>query len=183
MLSKEEAINLLKENLTNKNLIKHCIAVGAIMKELAIKLGEEPQRWELVGLLHDIDYEKASMEEHGLKSAEMLNGLLDEESLEAIRRHNYENNGSPKPESKMDKALIAADAVSGLVVATALVMPNKKLDEVKVESLLKKFKQKDFARRVNRENIKMCEELGFSLEEFLELSLEALKKVSDELGL
>ncbi|RLI04444.1 phosphohydrolase, partial [Candidatus Bathyarchaeota archaeon] len=99
-----------------------------------------------------------------------------------IKAHNYEHTGV-KPETKMEKALIACDALSGLLVACALVMPSKKLDEVKISTINKKFKQKDFARRVNRNKIMLCEEIGVPKEKFFEIALEGLKKISTEIGL
>jgi hypothetical protein len=159
------------------------LAVEAIMKALAKHLKENEDLWSSVGLIHDLDYEISDIHTHGLKTAKMLTNKLPKEAIEAIKKHNYENNGSPKPETKLEKALIAADAVSGLIVATALVMPNKKLSEVRLETLKKKFKQKDFARNVNRNNIMLCEKFGLSLENFLQISLSALQKISSELGL
>ena len=137
----------------------------------------------LLGLLHDLDYETSDMSTHGLKTAEMLEGKVDDEILEAIKVHNYENNGFREPRTRMERALIAADAVSGLAVAAALVMPSRKISEVKVKTMLNKFKQRDFARRVSRENIRMCEDIGLNLEEFFELTLEALRGISEKLGL
>ena len=138
----------------------------------------------LTGLYHYRDYEKTSNspEKHGLLSVEMLKGKVSETVLNAIKSHNYEHTGF-LPQTKLEKALIAADAISGLIVACALVMPDKKLSSVKVETIKKKFKQKDFARRVSRERIKMCEEIGLPLEKFFEISLVALQKISDDLGL
>ena len=183
-ISRDEALSLLKQYLKNNKLVKHCLAVEAIMRSLARELGENEDLWALTGLLHDIDYElvKGDMKRHGVVSTEsILKGKLPEEALKAIRAHN-ELTGF-KYDSKLAYALKAADQVSGLIIATALVMPNKKLSEVKVSSLLKKFKQKDFARSVKREKIKLCEQLGLSLDKFLELSLKALQEIHEELGL
>jgi len=183
-MERGDALKLLEENLKNKNLVKHCLAVGAIMKALAKRLGEDEKKWEMVGILHDLDYEKTmnDFEKHGILTAEILKDKLDEESLHAIKAHNFEHT-KVEPKTKMDFALIAADSISGLIVAAALVMPNKKLEEVKVETILKKFKQKDFARKIDRNRILFCEKIGLSLEEFAKLSLEALKEISEELGL
>lgn len=183
MIKREEAIDLLSKNLKNEKLVNHCLAVASIMQALAEKLGEDKELWYLTGLLHDIDYEqtKENPEEHALKSAEMLSGKLPEHALSAIKAHN-EITGY-KDESKLAIALRASDAVSGLIIATALVMPDKRLASVKLESVKNKFKQKDFARNVRRENILLCEKLGLSLEEFLEISLNALKGISEKLGL
>ena len=184
MLSRADALRLLEENVRDKKIILHMIAVGAIMKEVARYFGEDEELWELVGLLHDIDYERTKNDpsKHGLVAEEILGSLVSEAVLRAIKSHNYENTGV-EPKTRMEKALIASDAVSGLIIACALVMPSKKLEEVKVETVKKKFKQKDFARRVSRERILFCEEIGIPREKFFELALNALKEISGELGL
>ena len=180
MLSEKEAEELLNK-VKNENLRKHMMAVAAIMRKLASQLNEDEKIWWLAGLLHDIDYESVDMNEHGLRSAEMLEGKLPEEALHAIKAHN-EMTGV-KAESKMDFALRASDAASGLIVAAALVMPNKKLAEVKISTLRNKFKDKSFARRVDRNRIMECEKFGMELEEFLSLSLDAMREIADKLGL
>ena len=184
MLSREDALKLLRENVRNEKMILHMIAVGAIMRELARYFGEDEDLWELVGLLHDIDYErtKDNPSKHGLVAEEILGSLVSDDVLRAIKSHNYENTGV-EPRTRMEKALIASDAVSGLIIACALVMPSKKLEEVKVKTVKKKFKQKDFARNVSRERILFCEQIGIPREKFFELALNALKGVSDKLGL
>jgi len=184
MLSREDALKLLRENVRNEKIILHMIAVGAIMRELARYFGEDEDLWELVGLLHDIDYERTKNDpsKHGLVAEEILGSLVSDDVLRAIKSHNYENTGI-EPRTRMEKALIASDAVSGLIIACALVMPSKKLEEVKVKTVKKKFKQKDFARNVSRERILFCEQIGIPREKFFELALNALKGVSDELGL
>lgn len=182
-MNREEALNLVKQHIKNQNLIKHMLAVEAIMTELCDFFKEDKEKWVLSGLLHDIDFEqtKNNPEKHGLISCEILKDKVSNEILEIIKSHN-EKTGF-KPESKIQKALVAADSVSGLVIAAALIIPTKKLKDVKLESLKEKFKQKDFARNVNRKNILMCEDIGLSLEKFLELSLNALQKISYDLGL
>lgn len=183
MLSKDKALKILSENISEENLRKHMIAVGAIMRELAKKFGEDELIWEVTGLLHDIDYEKTkeNFDEHGLLSAKMLEGKLPEESLHAIMAHNERTGVEAK--SKMDKSLLSADAISGLVVAASLVMPNKKVSEVKVKTLKEKFKDKSFARKIDRNRIKKCKEIGLDMEEFFDLSLRALLDVAGEIGL
>ncbi len=183
MISRNEALELIEKYIKNDKLRKHMIAVEAIMRALAQKLNENEELWGLVGLLHDLDYEIVgkNMNKHGLISAQMLEGKLPSEALNAIRAHNELTGFSD--DSKLAIALKAADQVSGLIIATALVMPNKKLAEVKVKSLKKKFKQKDFARNVKRDKILLCEKLGLSLNEFFQISLEALQSISKELGL
>ncbi len=184
MESVEEAKTLLKNEISEQNLIKHCLAVAAIMKAIAKKLGENENLWEITGLLHDFDYEetKDNHKQHGLIASEKLKQKLPPESLHAIEAHNFENT-SVLPESKIDYALIAADAISGLVIATALVRPSKKLEDVKPKSIKKKFKQKEFAKNCSRKKILYCEKLGIELSEFIEISLISLKRISKNLGL
>ncbi|MBC7112886.1 MAG: phosphohydrolase [Candidatus Methanomethyliales bacterium] len=182
-MSREEALSLIKEHVSKENNIKHMIAVGGIMKELATKLREDAVEWELVGLLHDIDFEKCKgMEDHTLVAKEILKGKISDHLIEVIMAHNFENTKVPL-DNRMKKGLIASDALSGLIVATALVMPSKKIAEIRKETLIKKFKSKDFARGASRERIALCADLGLSLEEFMEIGLEGMKKVAIELGL
>lgn len=183
-MRREEALRKVKEYVLNNKIILHMIAVAAIMRTLARYLNKDEELWELTGLLHDIDYEltKDDPRRHGLEAEKVLRGTVEPEVIRAIKAHNFENT-DVVPESDLEKALIAADAVSGLVIATALVMPNKKLAEVSVETLKRKFKQKDFARNVSRERIMFCERIGLPLDKFFELSIKALNEVSHELGL
>jgi len=183
MIGREEALRRVRHHVGNANLVKHMVAVSAIMRGLAERLGEDPDLWEAVGMLHDIDYEEVGddWDRHGLVSAEMVADSLPDEALHAIRAHNPRTGAETR--SRMDVALISADALSGLVVATALMMPDKKLATVKVRSLRRKFKDGSFARGVSRDNIMRCEELGIGYEEFLAIGLASMQAVSDELGL
>lgn len=184
MIDRDEAVKLVKHYVSDDRYVKHMIAVEAVMRGLARYLGEDESLWGLTGLLHDIDYTmvKEDLDRHGLESSRILEGILPEEALEAIKAHNYEHTGIA-PDSKLSKALIAADAISGLIVAVALVMPSRKLDEVKVSSVMSKFRSKDFARGVDRSRILFCEKLGLKLEEFIGISLQSMKNVARELGL
>ncbi|MET1128704.1 MAG: HD domain-containing protein [Thermoproteota archaeon] len=187
LISREEALELLKRHLKSDRMVKHCIAVEAIMRALARRLGEDEELWGLVGLLHDIDYELVGRDpsRHGLEAVRILEDLLPRHALEAIASHNEHNGYKPSTAEaeKMAKALRASDHLSGLIVATALVMPNKKLSEVKLQTLKKKFKSKDFARGVDRNRVREIEELGVDLDEFLELGLLALQSVASQLSL
>lgn len=188
MLTRNQAIKILNKNLKNKNLFKHCLAVEAAMKGLARQFKIEEERWALVGLLHDGDWEvtKDDHTNHAKKMVEWLkeSGEADQEVLNAILCHNYQNNGSPQPTSMMEWSLFCCDELTGLIIATALVMPDKKLASVSVESVLKKFPSKNFAAGVNREQIKMCEEkLGIKLSEFVDIVLKSMQMINSELGL
>jgi len=182
MITRDESLDLIKQHVKNKNLVNHMIAVSAIMKRLAEHFDEDVELWEAVGLLHDIDYEATSddFSRHGLVSAEMVADLLPEEGIHAIRSHN-EMTGF-KAESKLDISLFAADALSGMIVAGALVRPTK-LEGMKASSIRRRMKDKSFARQVSRENIMRCEEIGIPLSEFLTMGIEAMQSVGREIGL
>jgi putative nucleotidyltransferase with HDIG domain len=183
-ISREEAIELLEENVPTVNLRKHCLATEAIMRALAARLDEDQDLWGVTGLLHDLDYEITSErpELHGMVTAEMLDGRLPEEFLHAIKAHNAEHTGVERS-STLDHLLASAESLTGLIVATALVYPGKKLQPVKVRSVTKRMGKSGFARSVNRDNIRECAEGGFDLNEFVEISLDAMKEISDQLGL
>ena len=185
MISKDDALNILKENISNENLRKHHYAVAAAMRALAEEFGGDPDRWEIVGLLHDADYEetKDDPDRHARVIAEKLRACgVDETIARAIEAHNFERLGV-MPESTMEWALVTCDDLTGLIVAVALVHPNK-LAGVSVESVMKKFDSKSFASGADRERIKLCEEkLDIPLEEFVGVVLEAMKGASDQLGL
>jgi putative nucleotidyltransferase with HDIG domain len=183
-MDREAALKLVKEHVSKENLLKHMYAVEAIMKETATFLGEDQEKWRIIGLIHDIDFEKTENDpkKHTIVAEEILEDYIDDDMIRTIKTHNFENVGI-QPEDVADKALIAADAVSGLIIACALIMPSKKLADVKVESIVKKFKQKDFARNCGRERILFCEQIGIPKEKFFEISLKALQKISCDLGL
>lgn len=186
-MDREEALKLLKSYLRDEKMVKHCVAVEAIMRAVAERLGEDAELWGLIGLLHDVDYDLVNREpeRHGLEAMRILRGRLPPEAVEAIAAHNEHNGYRPESSEaeRIAHALRAADHVSGLIVATALVMPNKRLAEVRPKSLRRKFRQKDFARGIDRERIRECELLGIGLDEFLQLALDAMKAKAEELGL
>lgn len=187
VVTRAEAYNLLTQYLKDERMVKHCIATEAIMKVLAKKLGEDEELWGLVGLLHDVDYDYVGRDplKHGLSALLILKGVLPEYALEAIAMHNDRNGFKTSSEAavRLSHALRASDHLSGLIIATTLVMPGKKLSEVRVESISRKFKAKDFARSVDRSRILEIEMLGLSLEEFFSIGLEALNNIAEELNL
>lgn len=184
MITRTEALTLLKNYLQDDKLRKHSFAVEAIMKETASNLNKDVHLWGIVGLLHDIDYEytQNNPNEHGNVSAELLKDLLPPQAINAIKAHNYIHTGY-LPTNYLDKALIAADAVSGLIIATALVMPHKKLEEVKPISLMKKMNDSSFAKNIDRKRIKLCQDLQLELDDFLTISLKSLQNIHEELSL
>jgi len=184
-MTREEALKILKENIKNKNLIKHSLAVEAGMRALAKYFGEDEEKWGLAGLLHDIDYEKTKQNPnlHSKLGAQMLEKMgVEKEICEAVLTHNEIHGIEPK--TKMAKALFCLDPLTGLIVAATLVLPTKKIADLKVENVLNRFKEKSFARGANREIIKKCEEyLNISLEKFIEIVLGAMKKIAKDLEL
>ena len=181
-MNREEALNLVESKVKTKNLVKHMLAVEAIMRRVAEHFNEDVQMWSLTGLLHDLDYDETAkdFDRHSLLTCEWLKDYdLDERILYAIKAHP----GKVRPESKMDWTLFAADPLSGLIVAAALMHPSKKLKEVNAEFVLNRFKEKRFAAGASREDIKTCEKIGLSLEEFVRLALEGMQSIDKELGL
>jgi uncharacterized protein len=181
-MTREEALNLVQSKVKGKNLIKHMLAVEAIMKRVAQHFNEDKEMWALTGLLHDLDYDETvnNFDQHSILTCEWLKDYeLDERILYAIKSH-------PKkvePQSKMDWTIFAADPASGLIVAAALMHPTKKLKNVTVEFVLNRFKEKRFAAGANREDIKSCEKIGLSLEEFISIALEGMQSIDKDLDL
>ncbi|APF17484.1 HD domain-containing protein [Caldithrix abyssi] len=181
-MTREEALSILKEYTKSESLLKHAFAVEAAMRAYARKFGEDEELWGVVGLLHDFDYEKFP-DEHPMKGNEILKDKgVPEEIRTAILGH-ASYTGVPR-ETLMARALFAVDELCGFLVAVTLVRPNKSIGEVKVKSVKKKLKDKSFAAKVNRDEIKQgFEELGVPFEEHVEFTLKALSAIAPELGL
>lgn len=186
-MTKDDALKVLNTILKNPNLIRHGLAAGVCMKALAKRLGQDEDKWEIVGLLHDADYEatKDRPAEHGLilaDQARALVGEVPEDILEAVKFHNKDN--IPAKESLMGWGIYCCDELTGIIIACALVRPDKKLTSVEVSSVLKKLPIKTFAAGAIREQIYLCEEkLGIPLPEFVKICLDAMKDISAEIGL
>ena len=183
-LNRIEALELLNSFTKNKNLVKHMLAVEAAMRAYACYFKEDEGWWGIVGLLHDFDYEKyPSAEEHPSKGAEILREKgYPEDFVKTILAH-ASHSGEPR-DTLAKKTIFAVDELTGLIIATALVKPNKTLAEVDVRSVKKKMKNKAFARQVNREEIKQgAEELGVELDKHIAIVLEAMKKIAATLEL
>lgn len=184
-IDRESALALLREHVRNENLIKHSLATEKVMRALAARLGEEPEKWALAGLLHDLDVEEveSDLTRHTLTAEKVLRDKgVDEEIIQAVKMHNETAHGVKRTE-RFHHALAAAETITGLVIATALVYPDRKLASVKAKSIKKRMKEKLFAAGVNRETIMECEKLGIPLDEFAQLSLEAMQGIAGELGL
>lgn len=183
-MERAEALTLIHENVKNKNLIKHMLATEAIMQKMAEYFGEDITLWGMAGLVHDLDYDKTlkTPEEHGRLGAQMLkHSGADPKIIQAVLAHGpsfFQERVSP-----MDIALFAADPLSGLIVAAALIHPQKRLAALDTSFILKRFQEKWFAKGANREQIRACEKLDLPLEKFVELALKGMQEISGELGL
>jgi uncharacterized protein len=184
-MTRDEALSLVHNHLKNPNMIKHCLATEAVMKALAEKLGEDPEKWGLAGLLHDLDAESSGddLSVHTHETVRILKEKgLDEGIIEAIRLHN-ESAHQDKRSTVFHHALAAGETITGLIIATALVYPDKKLGSVKPKSVKKRFKEKAFAAGANRDIIRECEKCSLELGDFSDLCLTAMQGISGELGL
>ena len=181
---REEAMELLKKYNKSEGLIKHALAVEAVMRHCARKRGEDEEKWGVIGLVHDLDYEQYP-EQHCQKTEEILREAgWPEEYIRAVMSHGWGLRTEVRPESEMEKVLYAIDELTGLVAATALVRPSKSVMDMKVKSVKKKWKEKAFAAGVDRGVIeKGAEMLGVSVEELIEDTIMGMREAADELGL
>jgi putative nucleotidyltransferase with HDIG domain len=182
-ITREQALDLLNENINNPNMIKHCLASEAVLGAIAEHLGEDREKWAMAGLLHDLDVEitNADLNVHGLESVKILQEHgIDPDIVESIKLHNELASGE-KRNTPFHYALAAGETITGLIIATALVYPDKKLASVKPKSITKRMKEKAFAASVNRDIIRECEQINIPLSEFAELSLKAMQSISDDL--
>ena len=179
-MNREDALDSVRANVENENLIKHMLATEAIMRALAKRLGEDEEEWGLTGLLHDIDVEltEGDINAHSKLGADLAGELGASEAMtRAILCHNQAH-GVPC-ESRLDKALFCVDPLTGLITAAVLVRPDKKLAGLTAKSVLKRFKEPRFAAAVDREQIASCYELGLELSEFIELGLKAMEAIAE----
>ncbi len=188
-MSRENAFQLLVKYNQDKQDIIHFLESEAIMRELALKLGEDVEHWSMLGLLHDIDWgiTKHDSREHLTKASEILkNAGFNDDFVQAVLSHGYgwdcAGLKERRREGKIEHALAAAETVTGLIHAYAL-MRGRKVSDMKVAGLKKKFKDKKFAAGVNRDIILECEEIGLSLDEFMQVSIDAIKKIAKAVGL
>lgn len=189
-LNKSQAIQLLNDHVKNENLVRHCLAVGATMKALAQKLGGDPETWETLGIIHDSDWEECKdiPEKHTILTLERVN---DPRFVHALQSHNTKHTHLAQLEGPMEWALECCDELTGFIVACTLVLPSKKIADLSVESILKKFGPRNlpagrqgFCRAVDRQQIAQCEEkLGIPLPEFVGIALSAMQQIAPEIGL
>lgn len=187
MITREQAWELLTSKMQNQNLRRHCLSVEAVMKALAKHFHGDENKWAIVGLLHDGDYEftKDDPGNHAKLMSKWVRDLgeTDPELLEGIESHGWFHQGK-LPQTQMQWALFCCDELTGLIVACALVLPSKRLSDLSVQSVLKKFPQKSFAAGAKREDIIQCEKnLGIKLEDFVRISLSAMQSIAPQIGL
>lgn len=187
-MNRKEAFEILNRYMKGEKYIKHSLAVEAIMKGLAKRLEPEKEEyWGMVGLLHDLDEEQCNWKEHpevhGKTAVEILKkeGIEDEVLFNAICAHNPAS--GVKATTTLQKAVYAADPMSGFCNAIALCYPDKKIASVKTKSVLKRIPEKRFAAGANREAMLSIEKLGIEMEEFAEIALNSMKEIAEELGL
>lgn len=181
-MNREEAWKLVQEKVKSKNIQKHMLATEAIMRALAQRFGESPDLWGLAGLLHDLDYDETlnNPDQHTLLAVEWLGAKgLEQKILQTVMAHA----GKVERQSLMDKGIYAADPLTGLIIAAALIRQEKKLESIDKDFVMNRFKEKGFARGARREDILTCEQMGLSLEEFLQLGLTAMQGIAQDLGL
>lgn len=181
-MTREEAMELVKQHLKNKNLVKHCLAVEACMRAVARKLGQDEEKWGLAGILHDLDYEltEKSPELHTSETVRILHGhSVDPEVVHAIQAH-----AAKVPcESPMDWAIFSIDPLTGLIIAATLMHPTRQLQNVNLDFVKRRYKEKSFARGARREEIEECRNIGLELDEFIGLCLIAMQGIAADLGL
>lgn len=189
-IDKQKADELVEKYVTEPITKMHLLESAAIMQALAKRLGENEEEWGIIGLLHDIDWDltKNNPAEHCVQAQEILKQTGASDFLiETIISHGYANEHIPALQNKarstkLHFCLAAAETLTGLIIASALVQPEKKLASVALASLKKKFKSKSFAAKCNRETIRECEKAGIPLDEFLAIGLKALQGISSKLG-
>lgn len=183
--SREEALELFKRYNESDSLLRHALSVEATMKHFAELFGEEdPEKWAVIGLVHDLDYEKYP-DEHCIKVREILTEEnYPEDYIRAVESHGYKICTDVEPTEKMEKVLYAIDELTGLITAVALLRPSKSLFDLKPKSVTKKWKDKAFAAGVDREIIQRgIDMLGMERKEVIEETINGMRKVADEIGL
>ena len=186
-ITREQAYDLLKEYNKDPFHLQHALTVEAVMKWYAKELGygEEAEYWGIVGLLHDIDFEQYP-DQHCIKAPELLReGGVSEDIIHAVVSHGYgiTVDVAPEPEREMEKVLFAADELTGLIWAAALMRPSKSTKDMELKSLKKKYKSKGFAAGCSRDVIERgALQLGWDLDKLLTMTLEAMKATEDEIN-
>lgn len=182
--TEQQAEELLREYNSSPALINHALAVEGVMRHFARKLGEDEEKWGIIGLLHDLDYEKYP-DQHCTKSKEILESRnIDPDYVRAIVSHGWGICSDVKPEHIMEKVLFATDELTGLINAAAIMRPSKSVMDLEYKSLWKKYKSPSFAAGVDRSIIeKGAEMLDMKLREIIEETILGMREVADKIGL
>jgi predicted hydrolase (HD superfamily) len=182
--TRNDALELFKRYNKSESLNKHALAVEAVLKHFAVKYYEDLQKWGIIGLIHDLDYEKYP-EQHCTMTRKILEEEgWPEEYIRAVVSHGWGICSDTKPEHIMEKVLYATDELTGLIVTSVLVRPDKNIHELKVKSVMKKWKDKRFAAGVDRNIIQNgADMLNYNLRDLIAETIEAMQQVADELEL
>ena len=181
-MNREEALGLVNAHLKNKNLVKHSLAVEACMKAMARRLDQDEEKWGLAGILHDLDYEitEKSPELHTTETVKILKEKgLAPEIIRTIQAHC----GQVECQNEMEWSIYSIDPLTGLIIAATLMHPSKKLQEVDLDFVKRRYKEKSFARGARREDIEQILNIGMEMDEFISICLEAMQGIHQELGL
>lgn len=181
-MDREQALEIVHQHLKNKNLVKHSLAVEACMRALARRLSQDGEKWGLAGILHDLDYEitEKSPELHTTETVKILKEMdVEPEIIQAIQAHA----GQVSCQSEMDWAIFSIDPLTGLIIAATLMHPSRKLKDVDLGFVKRRYKEKSFARGAKREDIEQIKNVGLDLDEFISICLEAMQGIDKELGL
>jgi len=180
----DEALSLLKEFNKSESLLKHAYSVEGVMRYMARKMGENEEKWGIIGLMHDLDYERFP-EQHCKKSREILEERgWPEEYIRAIVSHGWGICSNVEPRTEMEKALYTVDELTGLITAVAIIRPSKSVADLEAKSVMKKWKDKSFAAGVNRSVIeKGTTMLGMELRDLVTDVITGMREVADRIGL
>jgi len=181
-MERERAFELLTQYLKNKNLVKHSLAVEACMRAMAVRLGEDEEIWGLAGLIHDLDYEITEKDPdlHTKETAKILEELgFGEDIIRAVKAHA----GQVECRNAMEWSIYAIDPLTGLIVAATLMHPTKKIKNVDLTFVQRRYKEKSFARGARREDIEQIKNIGLELDDFISVCLEAMQGIDRDLGL
>ncbi len=181
-MKREDALELVKKHLKNKNLVKHCLAVEACMKAVAGKLGQDAEQWGLAGLVHDLDYEltEKSPELHTTETVKILKDLgIEPLVIHAVEAHA----GKALCQNAMDWSIYSIDPLTGLIIAATLMHPDKKLKSIDPEFVKRRYKEKSFAKGARREEIEECKNIPMDLDEFITICIQAMQGIDQDLGL
>jgi putative nucleotidyltransferase with HDIG domain len=181
-MDRNQALELVKTHLKNKNLVKHSLAVEACMRAMARRLNQDEEKWGLAGILHDLDYEitEKSPELHTTETVKILEEKdIPIEIIRTVQAHA----GQVECQNEMEWSIFSIDPLTGLIIAATLMHPSRKLREVDLDFVKRRYKEKSFARGARREDIEQIQNIGMDLDEFISVCLEAMQGVDEDLGL